>query len=133
VLWSISPKLVVFLISYAVLGTAGTTAVFGAPLTRLKQRLLRLEADLRFGLVRLRCEGARRGGGAYMRALLLSTGQLHTHALVTHRENAEAIAFYGGDVREAADLSARLTSVLDVLLRRIAWLGGYELWLVVYR
>lgn len=23
--------------------------------------------------------------------------------------------------------------VLDVLLRRIAWLGGYELWLVVYR
>jgi ABC-type uncharacterized transport system fused permease/ATPase subunit len=49
------------------------------------------------------------------------------------RENAEAIAFYGGDVREASDLSSRLVVVLDVLLRRIAWLGGYELWLVVYR
>lgn len=54
VLWSISPKLVVFLLSYALLGTFGTAAVFGAPLTRLKQKLLRLEADLRFGLVRLR-------------------------------------------------------------------------------
>lgn len=102
VLWSISPKLVVFLLSYALLGTFGTAAVFGAPLTRLKQKLLRLEADLRFGLVRL-------------------------------RENAEAIAFYGGDVREASDLSSRLVVVLDVLLRRIAWLGAYELWLVVYR
>lgn len=55
VLWSISPKLVVFLLTYALLGTFGTAAVFGAPLTRLKQKLLRLEADLRFGLVRLRC------------------------------------------------------------------------------
>jgi hypothetical protein len=36
-------------------------------------------------------------------------------------------------VREASDLSSRLLVVLDVLLRRIAWLGGYELWLVVYR
>lgn len=54
VLWSISPKLVVFLLSYALLGTSGTAAVFGTPLTRLKQKLLRLEADLRFGLVRLR-------------------------------------------------------------------------------
>jgi hypothetical protein len=53
--------------------------------------------------------------------------------LLTFRENAEAIAFYGGDVREASDLSSRLTVVLDVLLRRTAWLGGYELWLVVYR
>lgn len=50
-----------------------------------------------------------------------------------NRENAEAIAFYGGDVREASDLSSRLVVVLDVLLRRTAWLGGYELWLVVYR
>jgi len=49
------------------------------------------------------------------------------------RENAEAIAFYGGDAREASDLLGRLLVVLDVLLRRIAWLGGYELWLVVYR
>lgn len=63
-LWSISPKLVVFLLSYALLGTVGTAAVFGAPLTRLKQKLLRLEADLRFGLVRLRC-AADVGTGAH--------------------------------------------------------------------
>lgn len=44
----------VFLLSYALLGTVGTAAIFGGPLTRLKQLLLRLEADLRFGLVRLR-------------------------------------------------------------------------------
>jgi putative ATP-binding cassette transporter len=54
VLWSISPKLVLFLLCYAVLGTAGTAALFGRPLTRLQQKILKLEADLRFGLVRLR-------------------------------------------------------------------------------
>eukprot|EP00879_Flechtneria_rotunda_P032208 GHRR01035375.1.p1 GENE.GHRR01035375.1~~GHRR01035375.1.p1 ORF type:complete len:307 (+),score=99.06 GHRR01035375.1:437-1357(+) len=54
VLWSISPRLVVFLISYALMGTFGTAAIFGRPLTRLQQLILRLEADLRFGLVRLR-------------------------------------------------------------------------------
>lgn len=36
-------------------------------------------------------------------------------------------------MREASDLSSRLMVVLDVLLRRIAWLGAYELWLVMYR
>lgn len=59
--------------------------------------------------------------------------QQHPGCCLRCRENAEAIAFYGGDVREASDLSSRLVVVLDVLLRRIAWLGGYELWLVVYR
>jgi ABC-type uncharacterized transport system fused permease/ATPase subunit len=49
------------------------------------------------------------------------------------RENAEAIAFYGGDVREAADLSHRNQEVFAVLLWRILWLGGYEFWLVIYR
>jgi hypothetical protein len=68
VLWSISPKLVVFLLSYALLGTFGTAAVFGAPLTRLKQKLLRLEADLRFGLVRLRWAGLM--GGRHVTCML---------------------------------------------------------------
>jgi hypothetical protein len=44
------------------------------------------------------------------------------------RENAEAIAFYGGDAHEAADLRQRLAAMLVVLLRRISWLGCYELW-----
>jgi ABC-type uncharacterized transport system fused permease/ATPase subunit len=44
------------------------------------------------------------------------------------RENAEAIAFYGGEEREASDLSRRLAAMLAVLLHRIAWLGWYELW-----
>jgi ABC-type uncharacterized transport system fused permease/ATPase subunit len=54
VLWSISPRLVLFLLGYAFLGTFGTAAVFGRALTSLQQRILKLEADLRFGLVRLR-------------------------------------------------------------------------------
>lgn len=37
------------------MGTFGTAWLFGRPLTSLQQALLRLEADLRFGLVRLRC------------------------------------------------------------------------------
>lgn len=57
----------------------------------------------------------------------------HINTIHENRENAEAIAFYGGDVRESRALSARLALVLHVLLQRIAWLGGYELWLVVYR
>ncbi|WIA31784.1 hypothetical protein OEZ86_002655 [Tetradesmus obliquus] len=101
VLWSISPRLVLFLLGYAFLGTFGTAAVFGRALTSLQQRILKLEADLRFGLVRL-------------------------------RENAEAIAFYGGDAREAADLRQRLAAMLLVLLRRISWLGCYELWVTAY-
>jgi ABC-type uncharacterized transport system fused permease/ATPase subunit len=48
--------------------------------------------------------------------------------LCCFRENAEAIAFYGGDEREAADLCQRLAAMLVVLLRRISWLGCYELW-----
>jgi hypothetical protein len=39
------------------------------------------------------------------------------------RENAEAIAFYSSDEREAADLCQRLAAMLVVLLRRIRWLG----------
>ncbi|KAF8070971.1 Abcd2 [Scenedesmus sp. PABB004] len=101
VLWSISPHLVAFLLAYALLGTVGTAAVFGRPLTRLQQRILRLEADLRFGLVRL-------------------------------RENAEAIAFYGGDAREARALAAHLAALLAALLQRIRWLGLYELWVTAY-
>jgi ABC-type uncharacterized transport system fused permease/ATPase subunit len=54
VLWSISPRLVLFLVGYAFLGTFGTAAIFGRALTSLQQRILKLEADLRFGLVRLR-------------------------------------------------------------------------------
>lgn len=54
VLWSISPRLVLFLVCYALMGTLGTAWVFGRPLTALQQKILKLEADLRFGLVRLR-------------------------------------------------------------------------------
>eukprot|EP00878_Enallax_costatus_P041592 GHUV01048409.1.p3 GENE.GHUV01048409.1~~GHUV01048409.1.p3 ORF type:complete len:113 (+),score=11.11 GHUV01048409.1:1294-1632(+) len=54
VLWSISPRLVTFLLCYAFMGTFGTAFFFGRPLASLQQRILRLEADLRFGLVRLR-------------------------------------------------------------------------------
>lgn len=38
VLWSISPKLVLFLLSYAAVGTAITTCCFGRLLMRLQVR-----------------------------------------------------------------------------------------------
>lgn len=48
------------------------------------------------------------------------------------REHAEAIAFYNGDAEEASDLSGRLSAMIAVLLRRISWLGVYELWVHTY-
>ncbi len=54
VLWGISRTLVYFLALYACAGTFITLRVFGKPLTGLNFRQLRREADLRFGLVRVR-------------------------------------------------------------------------------
>ncbi|MEB3338264.1 MAG: ABC transporter ATP-binding protein/permease [Leptolyngbyaceae bacterium] len=54
VLWGISRPLVLFLVLYAVLGTLVTTVVFGKPLVRLNFEQLKKEANLRFGLVRVR-------------------------------------------------------------------------------
>jgi vitamin B12/bleomycin/antimicrobial peptide transport system ATP-binding/permease protein len=54
VLWGISRTLVYFLALYAFAGTFITLRVFGKPLTGLNFRQLRREADLRFGLVRVR-------------------------------------------------------------------------------
>ena len=54
VLWGISRTLVYFLAIYAFAGTYITLRVFGKPLTGLNFRQLRREADLRFGLVRVR-------------------------------------------------------------------------------
>lgn len=69
VLWSISPRLVYFLAAYATVGTVFAVGVFGLPLMRLNFLQLRREANLRYGLVRV-------------------------------RENAESIAFYGGEAPE---------------------------------
>lgn len=54
VLWSISKVLVYFLVVYALAGTWITVAIYGRPLMGLNFRQLRREADLRFGLVRVR-------------------------------------------------------------------------------
>ncbi|MEN9904122.1 MAG: hypothetical protein RLZZ555_687 [Pseudomonadota bacterium] len=54
VLWDISRTLVYFLAIYALAGTYITLRLFGRPLTGLNFRQLRREADLRFGLVRVR-------------------------------------------------------------------------------
>ena len=53
-LWSISHELVYFLCGYALLGTLGTTLIFGRPLVALNFRQLRREGDFRFALVRIR-------------------------------------------------------------------------------
>lgn len=54
VLWSISKALVVFLLIYAIAGTAITVLVFGKVLIGLNFHQLRREADFRFSLVRIR-------------------------------------------------------------------------------
>ena len=54
VLWSISRWLVLFLVLYAIAGTAVTFLVFGKPLIALNFQQLRREADFRFSLVRVR-------------------------------------------------------------------------------
>jgi len=54
VLWSISREMVVFLIVYAILGTAITLLVFGKVLIGLNYYQLKREANFRFSLVRIR-------------------------------------------------------------------------------
>lgn len=54
VLWSISREMVVFLIFYAIAGTAVTLLVFGKILIGLNYYQLKREADFRFSLVRIR-------------------------------------------------------------------------------
>ncbi|PZO55217.1 MAG: ABC transporter ATP-binding protein [Phormidesmis priestleyi] len=54
VLWGISRELVLFLIIYAVAGTALTIGVFGQPLVKLNFEQLKKEANFRFSLVRVR-------------------------------------------------------------------------------
>jgi len=54
VLWRIAPALMVFLIIYAVFGTTVTTIVFGKALVGINFEQLKREADLRYGLIRVR-------------------------------------------------------------------------------
>jgi putative ATP-binding cassette transporter len=54
VLWGISPKLVIFLVIYALAGTLITTGFFGRILVKLNFEQLKKEANFRFGLVRIR-------------------------------------------------------------------------------
>jgi putative ABC transport system ATP-binding protein/putative ATP-binding cassette transporter len=54
VLWRIAPSLMVFLIIYALVGTIFTTIVFGKTLVGINFEQLKREADLRYGLIRVR-------------------------------------------------------------------------------
>ncbi|MFN8739810.1 MAG: ABC transporter ATP-binding protein/permease [Pirellula sp.] len=54
VLWSISKTLVLFLVFYATIGTLVASMVFGRSLVALNFFQLKLEADFRFSLVRVR-------------------------------------------------------------------------------
>ncbi|MBL1209941.1 ABC transporter ATP-binding protein/permease [Geminocystis sp. GBBB08] len=54
VLWSISQKLVIFLLVYSLVGTLIATGVFGKKLVSLNFSQLQKEANFRFGLVRVR-------------------------------------------------------------------------------
>jgi putative ATP-binding cassette transporter len=90
VLWSISHKLVFFLVVYAVAGTLITIGFFGRVLVKLNFEQLKKEANFRFGLVRI-------------------------------RENAESIAFYGGEEQESQQLKNTFTTVFNNYSSLILW------------
>ena len=54
VLWTISPRLVLFLFLYTIVGTWLTTSAFGKRLMQLEFRVLQKAGDLRFSLLRTR-------------------------------------------------------------------------------
>ncbi|AFZ33396.1 ABC transporter domain-containing protein (plasmid) [Gloeocapsa sp. PCC 7428] len=54
ILWSISPLLMVILISYGLIGTVFTSVVFARVLVPLNFEQLKREADFRYGLLRIR-------------------------------------------------------------------------------
>ncbi|CAG9461354.1 unnamed protein product [Pedinophyceae sp. YPF-701] len=85
ILFSIYPPLFVALIAYS-LGGTGLSLYLGRPLVGLNFLQETREADLRYGLVRV-------------------------------RENAESVAFYGGERVEGDLLKARLGRALDNLLK----------------
>ena len=53
-LWTIAPKLVLFLVAYAFVGTYFTASVFGKRLMHLQYLNMEQEGNLRFNLVRTR-------------------------------------------------------------------------------
>ncbi|PSC70542.1 ABC transporter ATP-binding [Micractinium conductrix] len=100
-LWSLAPRLAVFLIFYAVAGTWVTVAGFGRRLMHLIYSVLQQEADLRFALVHV-------------------------------RENAESIAFYSGDQREAELARTRLARVIATIFGKVRWEAYLSLWQNTY-
>lgn len=54
VLWTISPKMVLFLFAYTTVGTWLTTSAFGKRLMQLEFRVIQKAGDLRFSLLRTR-------------------------------------------------------------------------------
>ena len=53
VLWSISPKLTMFLFLYALSGSFLTVRIFGRPIVSSNAAILRQEADFRYALLRV--------------------------------------------------------------------------------
>ena len=77
VLWSVAPKLVFFLVGYAVIGTWLTASVFGRRLTVLIFRLLKCEGDLRFDLVRVRENAGKHQSRPWWQCSAVVAHQLH--------------------------------------------------------
>lgn len=95
ILWSISVTLVLILVAYAAIGTV-IAMFFGKKLIHLNFQQLKKEADLRYGLVRV-------------------------------RDNAESIAFYQGEAREAGQVKQRLREAIGNLRFLIGWERNLEL------
>lgn len=149
-LWSLAPQLAVFLIFYAVGGTWVTAAGFGRRLMRLTYSVLQREADLRFALVgraascclrcawcrllchltecALECNACTRAGPCHcLREESVFAAPAPTSGpgllQVRVRENAESIAFYSGDQREAELAVARLARVIATIFGKASFVA----------
>ena len=97
VLWSIAPKLVIFLLLYTTLGSAVALRLFGAALARLTRGVLLREANFRFALIRVRELAepvAFYGGEAYeLRSASATLGSLYATLLAQLRWSTGAQLF----------------------------------------
>jgi hypothetical protein len=152
VLWSISPRLVAFLLGYAVIGTAVSTCCFGRMLMRLQVCVCLF---VRLGSLLITphpqpptptptqphlpttnpptptTNPNQPPTPPPQYALLSREGDMR-FLLIRLRENSESIAFYSAEGQELAGLAGALRRVVGITLGRIRVMGAYDLFVNFY-
>jgi putative ATP-binding cassette transporter len=110
--YSIYPQLFVAIIAYAAFGT-GMSVYVGRSLVASNFQQLQREADFRFALVRLQLLRS------YWYCSTKKMQVAGTKVLEKCSENAESIAFYGGEKQEMKQVKTRLSRTIDNSFRRV--------------